>query len=229
MYASSYYYIRLLKKVPTFQISLYAPPTSRPVYLFTSVAAYKSQPEVNSLPILTLSLIFVMSQTSLHLVGDSNVVRYLPLVKSVKDDPFYTRFYHVESRQRYSATGGPFFSSESSSHRHFGCHDQSYNRTSLRRLLRHDQALREVFHWGEGMDWSRTCLNCGRIPKGTFLHLHYSLWRLLRAKPSFSRHFILRSMSCPQCLERPRTGIGATFLTSWRHFGRHSEHVRRGY
>jgi hypothetical protein len=29
-----------------------------------------------------------MSQTSLHLIGDSNVVRYLPLVKSVKDDPF---------------------------------------------------------------------------------------------------------------------------------------------
>jgi len=26
--------------------------------------------------------------TSLHLIGDSNVVRYLPLVKSVKDDPF---------------------------------------------------------------------------------------------------------------------------------------------
>jgi hypothetical protein len=24
----------------------------------------------------------------LHLIGDSNVVRYLPLVKSVKDDPF---------------------------------------------------------------------------------------------------------------------------------------------
>jgi len=29
-----------------------------------------------------------MSQTTLHLIGDSNVVRYLPLVKSVKDDPF---------------------------------------------------------------------------------------------------------------------------------------------
>jgi hypothetical protein len=29
-----------------------------------------------------------MSQTSLHLVGDSNVIRYLPLVKSVKDDPY---------------------------------------------------------------------------------------------------------------------------------------------
>jgi len=29
-----------------------------------------------------------MAQTSLHLIGDSNVVRYLPLVKSVKDDPF---------------------------------------------------------------------------------------------------------------------------------------------
>jgi hypothetical protein len=29
-----------------------------------------------------------MSQTSLHLIGDSNVARYLPLVKSVKDDPF---------------------------------------------------------------------------------------------------------------------------------------------
>jgi hypothetical protein len=29
-----------------------------------------------------------MSQTSLHLIGDPNVVRYLPLVKSVKDDPF---------------------------------------------------------------------------------------------------------------------------------------------
>ncbi len=29
-----------------------------------------------------------MSQTALHLIGDSNVVRYLPLVKSVKDDPF---------------------------------------------------------------------------------------------------------------------------------------------
>jgi hypothetical protein len=30
----------------------------------------------------------IMSQTSLHLIGDSNIVRYLPLVKSVKDDPF---------------------------------------------------------------------------------------------------------------------------------------------
>jgi hypothetical protein len=29
-----------------------------------------------------------MSQTAVHLVGDSNVIRYLPLVKSVKDDPF---------------------------------------------------------------------------------------------------------------------------------------------
>jgi hypothetical protein len=29
-----------------------------------------------------------MSQTSLHLVGDSNVIRYLPLVKSIKDDPY---------------------------------------------------------------------------------------------------------------------------------------------
>ena len=29
-----------------------------------------------------------MSKTSLHLVGDSNVIRYLPLVKSVKDDPY---------------------------------------------------------------------------------------------------------------------------------------------
>jgi hypothetical protein len=29
-----------------------------------------------------------MAQNALHLVGDSNVIRYLPLVKSVKDDPF---------------------------------------------------------------------------------------------------------------------------------------------
>lgn len=32
--------------------------------------------------------LFIMSKTSLHLVGDSNVIRYLPLVKSVKDDPY---------------------------------------------------------------------------------------------------------------------------------------------
>jgi hypothetical protein len=62
--------------------------TSSPFYLFISVAAYKSSPEVQILPILTSSVIFIMSQTSLHLIGDSYVVRYLPLVKSVKDDPF---------------------------------------------------------------------------------------------------------------------------------------------
>ncbi len=32
--------------------------------------------------------LFIMARTSLHLVGDSNVIRYLPLVKSVKDDPY---------------------------------------------------------------------------------------------------------------------------------------------
>jgi hypothetical protein len=30
----------------------------------------------------------IMSNVGLHLVGDSNVIRYLPLVKSVKDDPY---------------------------------------------------------------------------------------------------------------------------------------------
>ncbi len=40
------------------------------------------------LKIVLFESIYIMSQTSLHLVGDSNVIRYLPLVKSVKDDPY---------------------------------------------------------------------------------------------------------------------------------------------
>ncbi len=62
--------------------------TSYPYYHFIPVAAYKSSPEVQTLPILNSSVYAVMSQTNLHLIGDSNVILYLPLVKSVKDDPF---------------------------------------------------------------------------------------------------------------------------------------------
>ncbi len=61
---------------------LYVYVTSQLSYM--SVSAYKSSWRVDKSPIHT----FIMSKTSLHLVGDSNVIRYLPLVKSVKDDPY---------------------------------------------------------------------------------------------------------------------------------------------
>ncbi len=53
---------------------------------------------------------FIMSQTSLHLIGDSNVSRYLPLVKSVKDDPFVqdsTMTRAVNSVQLQEALSAP--------------------------------------------------------------------------------------------------------------------------